>query len=206
MSAGVATGQLYRISGAPHSHGPSFAAPRAAVRECNVQGRHSLYQPASGRCGNDCRGSTPRWFTGTSGAASLIEDAHRQAALRPRCRRPVGSVLMRSCLAVAQRLLFGLLVLFAGVLATAGYAQDEQPEPAVSAPSDGGWPRQYTADQTTFTVYQPQVESWDQALLTARAAVAVQKAGAATPEYGTIQFTARTLVDKESDLVTLTEI
>lgn len=84
------------------------------------------------------------------------------------------------------------------------FAQD-QPESAPAA-SDGGWPREYVVDQATFTVYQPQVESWDQTLLTARAAVAIQKVGAANPEYGTIKFTARTLVDKETELVTLADI
>ena len=41
-------------------------------------------------------------------------------------------------------------------------------------PSDGGWPREYQAGSLAFTVYQPQVESWDQTTLVARSAVAVE--------------------------------
>jgi len=73
-------------------------------------------------------------------------------------------------------------------------------------PSDGGWPREYQAGSLAFTVYQPQVESWDQTTLVARSAVAVESIGASGPEYGTIRFTAQTLVDKESGMVILTPI
>lgn len=106
---------------------------------------------------------------------------------------------MRACLAFVPRLLIGFMLILGTAFAAAGYAQTEPPR-------DGGWPRQYTVNQTTFTVYQPQVESWDQALLKAQAAVAVMRVGAADSEYGTIEFSARTLVDKESDLVTLTDL
>jgi hypothetical protein len=57
-----------------------------------------------------------------------------------------------------------------------------------------------------LTVYQPQVETWDQVMLTARAAVAVERVGGASPEYGVITFSARTLVDKEAGMVTLSDI
>jgi hypothetical protein len=102
------------------------------------------------------------------------------------------------------------LVSLAGVASCAAQAPGPQPQ-AVAAPgdessSDREWPREYTSDQLTFTVYQPQVESWNQAELAARAAVAVTKVGAANPEYGTIRFTARTLVDKEAGNVLLTDI
>jgi hypothetical protein len=110
---------------------------------------------------------------------------------------------MRSYLVFVRPLILGLILLLGGVAASAGLAQNEQP---AAQPSDGGWPRQFTVDQNTLTVYQPQVESWDQALLKARAAVSVQKVGAASPEYGTIEFTARTLVDKEAGLVTFTDV
>jgi len=78
--------------------------------------------------------------------------------------------------------------------------------PITTKASDGGWPREYLSGQLTFTVYQPQVESWDQATLTARSAVQVDRVGASSPEYGTIRFTAQTLVDKEAGMVHLTNI
>jgi hypothetical protein len=50
------------------------------------------------------------------------------------------------------------------------------------------------------------VESWDQKLLQARAAVAVQSADAAEPTYGVIWLTARTAVDNQKGMVTLQDL
>src|SRR4051812_26259196 len=49
---------------------------------------------------------------------------------------------------------------------------------AVDGVQNDGWPRQYQSGQLTFTVYQPQVDSWDRATLRARAAVAALRQGA----------------------------
>lgn len=93
------------------------------------------------------------------------------------------------------------------VLAQPGAPAQAQQMPAEAPPdSQQGWPREYQSGQLTFSVYQPQVESWDQATLSARAAVSVQREGAAAPEYGTIEFTARTLVDKEAGIVTMSDV
>ena len=47
-----------------------------------------------------------------------------------------------------------------------------------------------------MTVYQPQIEEWDDTTITFRAAIAVQSAGAAEPVYGMVRTTAKADVDK----------
>src|SRR5579864_4473885 len=70
-----------------------------------------------------------------------------------------------------------------------------------SQPQD--WPRQFEDGGETFTVYQPQVETWDGVHLSLRAAVSVQ-AGSAEAVYGVVWLQGMTQVDKESRLVALT--
>ena len=79
-------------------------------------------------------------------------------------------------------------------------------QPGEADQSEPGWPREYQVNQFTFTVYQPQVETWDHVNLTSRAAVAVQRVGAEGMEYGTIKLNSRTLIDKEIGAVLLTDI
>src|SRR3954468_677322 len=79
--------------------------------------------------------------------------------------------------------------------------------PAQTPAPDVAWPRQAkAADGTVITVYQPQVESWVESTLTGRAAVAVTRPGEKEPAYGVIELTARTAVDKSSDLATLSSL
>jgi hypothetical protein len=90
-------------------------------------------------------------------------------------------------------------------------AQASQGAPAPVQSSDQenlllGWPRLVTTGQTTLTVYQPQLDSWQGNHLTGRAVVAVQTPNAKAPIYGVIWFSARTEVDKAAGLVTLQEI
>ena len=63
--------------------------------------------------------------------------------------------------------------------------QPSGPQPSaapVSALTDTGWPRNVVSGETTITVFQPQIDTWDGFRLTGRAAVAVtEKAGA--PPY-----------------------
>ena len=59
------------------------------------------------------------------------------------------------------------------------------------------------ADGTAITVHQPQVERWADNNLAGRAAVSVRAPGAKEPSYGVIELSARTEIDKSSDLVTL---
>src|SRR5207302_10709191 len=78
--------------------------------------------------------------------------------------------------------------------------------PAVSDLNVDPWPRQLASGDNTFSVFQPQYESWDQGRLSGRAAVAVEDRVSSQPKYGVIWFTARTQVDKEARMVTLEDM
>jgi hypothetical protein len=56
---------------------------------------------------------------------------------------------------------------------------------------------------TTFSIYQPQIDSWKGDRLAVRAAAAVRDSGAAGPAFGVIWLSARTDVDKTTRLVSL---
>ncbi|MES2033077.1 MAG: hypothetical protein V4466_02780 [Pseudomonadota bacterium] len=76
------------------------------------------------------------------------------------------------------------------------------------------WPRAYTVDGVTFSIYRPQVDSWTNNQLRARAVMAVrtgeQKAPsgdtAATQDYGVLWLTARTETDREAREVVLDDV
>src|SRR5437868_3250793 len=100
----------------------------------------------------------------------------------------------------AMRCLMLRVLLAAGALATFT-AVAQAPAPDVS------WPRQAKgADGTVVMLYQPQIETWADNKLTARAAVAVTRPGEAEPRYGVIELAARTQIDKASDVATLSEL
>jgi len=80
---------------------------------------------------------------------------------------------------------------------------DRQGPDAGPQQADAPWPRKTVGDNETITIYQPQVESWDKNLLTARAAVAVTTKASPQQVFGVVWFTARTDVDREDSLVTL---
>ena len=72
---------------------------------------------------------------------------------------------------------------------------------------DVTWPREAKgADGTVVTVYQPQLERWADNNLSGRAAVAVTRPGEKDPHYGVIELSARTDIDKSSDVVTLSSL
>lgn len=68
------------------------------------------------------------------------------------------------------------------------------------------WPRVIEDAERSITVYQPQIERWQDDTLEARAAVAVDKPGTDTQTLGVVWFKAHTAVDRESDRVALDNI
>lgn len=63
------------------------------------------------------------------------------------------------------------------------------------------WPRVFFRDGVTNTIHQPQLESWDYFTLVASSVVAVQPKGAQQATFGTLEFTAKTRVDRSERLV-----
>lgn len=104
-----------------------------------------------------------------------------------------GALLLSAWAAV-----FGLTVLGTRAL---GQANPDGGPPA----SDTGWPRTIASGDDRITVYQPQLEKWDNDRLEARAAVSVQKKETPQPAFGVIWFSTRTEVDKENRVVHLND-
>lgn len=71
--------------------------------------------------------------------------------------------------------------------------------------TDKGWPRTYTNNATSFSIYQPQIEEWKDNQFAARAALAITTGQSKQPTYGVIWFTSRTETDKANRLVTMTD-
>src|SRR5512139_188979 len=68
---------------------------------------------------------------------------------------------------------------------------------ASTAPAAGDrWPKTAQLDGATYTVYQPQLDSWDTYDMAVHAAVSVQPPGNDAPVFGVIKVTAKTKVDK----------
>ncbi len=70
----------------------------------------------------------------------------------------------------------------------------------------GVWPRQFASTSGTFIVYQPQPEQLEGEHLSARAAFSLQKADSASVRFGVLWFRARVQVDRDSSLVTESEL
>jgi hypothetical protein len=77
------------------------------------------------------------------------------------------------------------------------------PPVAAAAPVSVQWPLVFSSGSTTYTVFEPQFDSWDGHEATARSAVGVQSPGQSLPVYGVIAFDAITLVDKTAQTARL---
>ena len=93
-------------------------------------------------------------------------------------------------------LLFGTLVSMSSALAqnTNG-----------AAPADP-WPRQFKLNNAAVLVYQPQVDSWENNILSFRAVVSITPNGTKQEILGVIWATARTQVNRVSRIVVLEDI
>ena len=91
-----------------------------------------------------------------------------------------------------------VLAAFTALLAAPLWAQ--QPS---GATSPDGWPRSQKAAAGTFTVYQPQLDSWDGYKLAFHAAASVQPAGSEEQTFGVLEFAADTLTDRLARVVEL---
>jgi hypothetical protein len=137
---------------------------------------------------------------------------------------------MRNGMMVVVRFTLPLLFAFCTVLSRAQASLPDHPQPQPSLPDapsshlrsaerpkpqaaagathsgqrvDEAWPRKATRGDETFSMYQPQLETWNGDELRAYAAVAVMSTANKTTKYGVIWFRARTEVDKVNRQVTL---
>ena len=87
-------------------------------------------------------------------------------------------------------------------------AATDPPTASASTPANAtaGWPLVFNSGSTTYTIFEPQSDSWDGHNLIARSAAAIQSAGQSQPSYGVIAFSALTLLDKTTRTATLANI
>jgi hypothetical protein len=101
-----------------------------------------------------------------------------------------------------------LVLIFAAASASFGTALGQDAAGDAPAEQELQWPRVVEGDGMTFTVYQPQIDKFADAMLEARAAVKIDtQVGEKTQtSYGVIWITAQTFIDKENELVELSDI
>ncbi len=73
---------------------------------------------------------------------------------------------------------------------------------SASPPPDPGWPRVLKKNGSELTIYQPQIDSWNNYRdIVFRCAIAVKKAGAKERKYGVAEIEAQTETDHENRTV-----
>src|SRR5262245_61313307 len=85
-------------------------------------------------------------------------------------------------------------------------AQSGGDQPAAAAVTPDPWPKTIEQGGATYTLYQPQLDSWDGHTIAAHAAVSVRPAGAKEPDFGVLEITAQTYVAKQFRTVDFTEL
>src|SRR5215510_12809305 len=95
-----------------------------------------------------------------------------------------------------------------GIIGSAALAQAPSgPAAPGQAPAAVGdqWPKTAQLDGATYTVFQPQLDSWDSYNLAAHAAVSVLPPGSQSPVFGVLKVTAKTRVDRLARTVYFTD-
>jgi hypothetical protein len=69
--------------------------------------------------------------------------------------------------------------------------------------TETGWPRTFTSNINSFTIYQPQLDRWDGNFVDLYCAVELKTIKDVPSKYGVVWIQARTEVDKVNRLVTL---
>jgi hypothetical protein len=107
----------------------------------------------------------------------------------------------------------GLIFVLSAVLLLSGASAQESLPDAPSATkagttsitrrADNGWPRTFTGEGDRFTVFQPQVDTWEGNRIDLYSAVELKSGKDNSAKYGVVWLEARTEVDKVNRLVTL---
>ncbi len=77
----------------------------------------------------------------------------------------------------------------------------EQASPPASDVTPDPWPKSAIVNGTKYTVYQPQLDSWNDYVYQAHGAVSVLAADSKAPIFGVIEISAVTIVDKQARVV-----
>jgi len=101
-----------------------------------------------------------------------------------------------------KRSVFGILYV---LLISVSISLAETPPPHPSEVTPDPWPKVSRIGGTKYTIYQPQLDSWDGYVFKAQSAVSVQQPGTSEPVFGVLHYTAKTIVDRVSRTVYLSE-
>lgn len=112
---------------------------------------------------------------------------------------------LRSC-CLWSVALSALLLPAAALAAPSTAAQPALDAAPLEAPDPDPWPRTFEAEGYTVAIYPPQVESWNGKSVTALSAVEITRADSQKRAYGTVEYTARTRIDKDARLVVIDEL
>lgn len=106
-----------------------------------------------------------------------------------------------------MKTIIAALCLLVGALTGQSLAQDAQaPNSGPAQAAADPWPRTADLDGAKYTIYQPQLDSWDNVTMAAHAAVSVQPPGSQSPVFGMLKLTASTTIDKLARTVYVTDI
>ena len=97
-------------------------------------------------------------------------------------------------------------VVVLGAIVTPGVVVSQQVQPSAADVTPDPWPRTISLGGAKYTLYQPQLKSWDGRSLQMFAAVSVLPAGAKEPVFGALDITATTEVAKVSRTVHLSDV
>src|SRR5712691_5183217 len=79
-------------------------------------------------------------------------------------------------------------------------------QPPSATGAELSWPRQFEDNGIKVSIFQPQIEKWEESDFETRSAVAVTPPGSNAPVYGVFWMKARADVDKAARIVTLNDI
>ena len=105
-----------------------------------------------------------------------------------------------------NRPLIPCVALLALLVAPAVSAQAPAPMPPASAVTPDPWPKTLAQGGQTFTVFQPQLDSWDGYNIEAHAAVSVLPDGTKDATFGVVELKAITVVDRTARSVAFQDI
>ena len=97
---------------------------------------------------------------------------------------------------LAMGLCVVLVCLFVAVYGDVPLYAQEQQQPAADEVTPDPWPKTVEEQGVKYTMYQPQLDSWDEYHFAAHSAVSVLPPGAKEPVFGVIDFTAKTRVHR----------
>jgi len=78
--------------------------------------------------------------------------------------------------------------------------------PALAQDDDNPWPIQIDDPRATIIVYQPQPESFENTIVTARAALSVTEAGKTEPIFGVMWVSARLETDRDTRMARILDV